>query len=114
MNTARSIVLWMLLPMSVWVAHFLALYIGATLACSFGPETQAPTQLRWIGAAVTLIAILAIGLAVRRRAVAHAHAHAQATSVPVFLRRMEQMLAALAVLAIGLNALMLITAHPCA
>lgn len=110
MHGARSIVLWMLLPMLVWVAHFLALYIGATLACRFGPETQAPTLLRWIGMAATLIGVLVIGLAARRRAVASA----QATSVLGFLRRMELMLAALAVLAIGLNALMLITAHPCA
>lgn len=109
MRAATANVLWMLLPMLTWVAHFLALYLGATFACRFAPVEQAATHLRWIGVIATLIGVAALLLAARRRF----GTQLPCAQTSAFLRRTERMLAALAILAIGLNASTLMTAHPC-
>lgn len=109
MNRVRARIAWTLAPMLVWTAHFLALYIGASLICALSPASAQATLLGWGGAGATVIALAVVALAAR------AAARPRDENVPgqAFLRSIGLLLAALAALAIGMNAFMLIAPHPC-
>jgi hypothetical protein len=62
----RIAALWLLLlPLTIWAVHFLAVYVVAAIYCAKAVDIGAAIPaIRWIAAAVTVVALGAIGAAI--------------------------------------------------
>jgi hypothetical protein len=66
MTSTANRLLLMLMPMLIWVAHFLLLYLGALWVCTKLPAEQHTPALLGGGGAATLLALGGLWWAARR------------------------------------------------